>query len=103
MTGIGLRIAAVAIGLSFAALPTRPAAAAEFVDQCVEGMGGMLTEEECTCLDDNLEDDDRDDIAAMLKAARKNKKDGTEFPDDSPILKKGFAAMNKYEKKCSKK
>ena len=102
MIGFGLRTAIVALALSFAAMPAGPAVAADFVEQCLEGGGGMFVKEECDCLDDNLEDDDRDDLVAMFKAALKAKSSGKELDGDAPVVKKGFVVLGKYEKKCSK-
>ena len=102
MIGLGWRAAAVALVLSFAALPARPAAAADFVDQCMEGGGGMFVKEECVCLDDSLEDDDRDDLVAFLKAALSARKTGKELEPDASVVKNGVAVLNKYEKQCSK-
>ena len=94
---------AVAALLSFAALPGRAALAADFPDQCFEGGGGMFSKEECACLDDNVEDDDREDMATLFKAALKAKEAGKELDDSTPAFQKGVAAIQKYEAKCSKK
>ena len=102
MIGIVVRVTAIAAVLAFAALPTQSAVAADFADQCLQGGGGMFSKEECACLNDNLEDDDREDVVALLKAATKAKDTGKDLDDSSPAFQKGMAALNKYEKKCSK-
>jgi hypothetical protein len=103
MTAIGLHAAIVAFVLSLAATPVHPAAAADFADQCLEGGGGMFVKEECDCLDDNVEDDDREVLVALFKAALKAKSGGKELDGDTPIVKNAFIVLGKYEKQCSKK
>jgi hypothetical protein len=93
---------ALAALLSSAALPRGAALAADFPDQCLEGGGGMFSKEECACLDDNVEDDDRADMVALFKAALKAKEAGKDLDDSNPTFQKGIAAIQKYEKKCSK-
>jgi hypothetical protein len=98
-----LRIALPAVLLSLAALPMRVALAADFPAQCLEGGGGMFSKEECARLDDNVEDDDRNAMVALFKAALKAKEAGKELDDSTPTFQNGIAAIQKYEKKCSKK
>jgi hypothetical protein len=93
-----MRLAALAVGLAFAL----PAAAAEFTETCVEGGGGMFEKKECACLDDSLEDDERDDLLVMFKANLKATEKGKKLDDSAPEFQKAMAVLNKYMDKCSK-
>jgi hypothetical protein len=93
-----MRLAAFAVGLAFAALP---AAAAEFAAICVEGGGGMFEKKECSCLDDKIEDDERDDLLVLFKANLKATAKSEKLDDSSPEFQKAMAVLNKYMDQCS--
>ena len=102
MKPVFLTALAVSVLVSLTALPP-VALAADFPAQCLEGGGGMFSKEECACLDDNAEDDDREAMVALFKAALKAKGAEKQLDDSSPTFQNGIAAIQKYEKKCSKK
>lgn len=94
-----MRLAALAAGFAFIALP---AAAAEFAETCVEGGGGMFEKKECSCLDDKVSDDERDALLVMFKANLKAIDKGKSLDDSSPEFQNAMAVLNKYMDKCSK-
>ena len=96
--GMGPRLAAVVLVLSFAGLAIGPAKAADLADRCLEGGGGMFSKGECACLDENAEDDDRGDMLALFTAALKANEAGKPLDDESPLFQKGlitYAGLHK--------
>ena len=94
-----MRLAALVFGL---ALASRPVIAADFTERCVEGGGGMFEKKECSCLDDNVEDDDREALMVMFKANLKATGSGKQLDDSTPEFQRAMTVLNKYMEKCSK-
>jgi hypothetical protein len=99
----GMRPAALAFGIALAVLPIRAAMAIEFADRCVEGGGGMFSKPECDCLDNTIEDDEREVLLVLFKAALKSNQSGKPLDDSSAEFQQGMTVLNKYTEKCSNK
>jgi hypothetical protein len=99
----GMRPAALAFGVALAMLPIRAAMAVEFTDRCVEGGGGMFSKPECDCLDNTIDDDEREVLLVLFTASLKSNQSGKPLDDSSPEFQKGMTVLNKYTQKCANK